>query len=49
MNNLNFNTCKKKRSLSKVLDRLNPYNLKIIVVLEKEDVETIKTIKNKNY
>ena len=39
---------REKKSLSKVLDELNPYNLKIIVVLEKEDVETIKTIKNKN-
>ncbi len=39
---------REKESLSKVLDELNPYNLKIIVVLEKEDVETIKTIKNKN-
>ena len=38
---------REKESLSKVLDELNPYNLKIIVVLEKEDVETIKTIKNK--
>ena len=39
---------KEKESLSKVLDELKPYNLKIIVVLEKEDIETIDSIKDKN-
>ena len=37
-----------KESLAKVLDELKPYNWKIVVVLEKEDVETIDSIKNKN-
>ena len=32
---------KEKESLSKVLDELKPYNYKIVVVLEKEDYETI--------
>jgi glycosyltransferase involved in cell wall biosynthesis len=39
---------KEKESLSKVLDELKPYNLKIIVILEKEDIETIDTIRNKD-
>tara|TARA_Y100000591_G_scaffold320582_1_gene334208 strand:+ start:1359 stop:2027 length:669 start_codon:yes stop_codon:yes gene_type:complete len=39
---------KEKESLSKVLDELKPYDFKIIVVLEKEDYETIETIKDKN-
>lgn len=39
---------KEKESLSKVLDELKPYNLDIIVVLEKEDTETIESINNKN-
>ena len=37
-----------KESLSKVLDELKPYNLKILVVLEKEDIETIRSIEGKN-
>lgn len=37
-----------KESLAKVLDELKPYNWKIVVVLEKEDVETIDSIKGKN-
>ena len=39
---------KEKESLSKVLDELKPYDFKIIVVLEKDDYETIETIKDKN-
>ena len=39
---------KEKESLSKVLDELEPYNIKTIVVLEREDIETIETISNKN-
>ncbi len=39
---------KEKESLSKVLDELEPYNLKIVVVLEEEDLETIETIRDKN-
>ena len=38
---------KEKESLSKVLDELEPYNLKIVVVLEEEDLETIETIRDK--
>ena len=37
-----------KESLAKVLDEVKPYNWKIVVVLEKEDVETIDSIKGKN-
>tara|TARA_Y100000768_G_C23884417_1_gene636873 strand:+ start:192 stop:863 length:672 start_codon:yes stop_codon:yes gene_type:complete len=37
---------KEKESLPKVLKELEKYNLKIIVVLEKNDVETIDSIKN---
>lgn len=39
---------KEKESLFQVLDELEPYNLKIVVVLEKEDLETIETIRDKN-
>ncbi len=39
---------KEKESLSEVLNELKPYNLKIIIVLEKEDIETIESIKDKN-
>ncbi len=38
---------KEKESLSKVLDELKPYNYKIVVVLEKEDYETIESIKDR--
>ena len=37
---------KEKESLSKVLDELEPYNIKTIVVLEREDIETIETTKS---
>ncbi len=37
-----------KESLPKVLDELKSYNLKIIIVLEKEDIETINSIKDYN-
>ncbi len=37
---------KEKESLPKVLKELEKYNLEIIVVLEKDDVETIDSIKN---
>jgi len=37
-----------KDSLPKVLGELKPFNLKIIVLLEKNDVETIESIKNYN-
>ena len=48
MNNLTYNTAKKKKkSLSKVLDELKPYNYKIVVVLEKEDYETIESIQDR--
>ena len=39
---------KEKESLSKVLDEIQPHNLKITVILEEEDYETIDSIKNKN-
>ena len=39
---------KEKESLSKVLDELEPYNFKIVIILEREDLETIETIRNKN-
>lgn len=39
---------KEKESLSKVLDELEPYNFKIVIILEKEDLETIDTIRNRN-
>ena len=39
---------REKESLSKVLDELEPYNFDIVVVLEKEDIETIESIRNKN-
>tara|TARA_Y100001958_G_C21179841_1_gene509941 strand:- start:66 stop:737 length:672 start_codon:yes stop_codon:yes gene_type:complete len=39
---------KEKESLSKVLDELEPYNFKIIIILEKEDLETIDTIRDRN-
>ena len=35
-----------KESLPNVLDELEKYNLKKIIVLEKEDIETIKSISN---
>ena len=38
-----------KESLSKVLDELEPYNLKIVIILEKEDLETIEIIDNKKF
>ena len=38
-----------KESLSKVLEELEPYNLKIVIILEKEDLETIEIIDNKKY
>ena len=34
-----------KESLPRVLDELKSYNLKILIVLEKEDNETIKSTK----
>ena len=38
---------KEKESLSKVLDELKPYNFKIVIVLEKEDIETIEATHDK--
>ena len=38
---------KEKESLSNVLDELKPYNYKIVVVLEKEDYETIESIQDR--
>ena len=37
-----------KESLPKVLKELEYYNLKLIIVLEKNDIETINSIKNFN-
>ena len=37
-----------KESLPKVLTELKPYNLKLLVVLEREDIETIDCIKDFN-
>ena len=37
-----------KESLPKVLDELKSYNLKTLIVLEKEDKETIESVKNYN-
>ena len=37
-----------KESLPKVLDELKTYNIKILIVLEREDKETIESIKNFN-
>ena len=37
-----------KESLPKVLDELKNYDLKILIVLEKEDEETIQSTKNHN-
>ena len=37
-----------KESLPRVLDELKNYNLKILIVLETEDKETIKSIQNYN-
>ena len=37
-----------KESLPRVLDELKSYNLKTLIVLEKEDIETIESIKNYN-
>ena len=37
-----------KESLPKVLDELKSYNLKILIVLEKDDRETIKSVENYN-
>ena len=37
-----------KESLPRVLDELKNYNLKILIVLEKEDKETIQSAKNYN-
>ena len=37
-----------KESLPKVLDELKSYNLKILIVLEKDDRETIKSAENYN-
>ena len=34
---------REKESLSKVLDELEPYNFDIVIVLEKEDIETIES------
>ena len=34
--------------MSKVLDELKPYNFKIVIVLEKEDIETIEAAHDKN-
>ena len=38
-----------KESLPKVLNELKKYDLKIIIVLEKEDLDTINSIKEYNY
>ena len=38
-----------KESLPIVLDELKKYNLKIIIILEKEDLDTINSIKEYNY
>ena len=32
---------KEKESLSKVLDELEPYNFRIVIILEKEDLDAI--------
>ena len=37
-----------KESLPRVLDELKSYNLKILIVLEKDDKETIESTKNYN-
>ena len=37
-----------KKNLSKVLDELKKYNLETVIVLEKEDKETIESTKNYN-
>ena len=37
-----------KESLPKVLDELKSYDIKILIVLEKEDIDTIESIKNYN-
>ena len=37
-----------KESLPKVLDELKTYNIKILIVLEREDKETIESTKNYN-
>ena len=34
-----------KESLPKVLEELKPYNLKVVVILEKNDLETIESIR----
>ena len=39
---------KEKDSLPKVLDELKKFNLKIIIILEKNDIETIQSIANYN-
>lgn len=39
---------KEKDSLPKVLDELKKFNLKIIIILEKDDIETIESIANYN-
>ena len=39
---------KEKESLSQVLNELKPYNIKTLVVLEKEDIETIESINGEN-
>ena len=39
---------KEKDSLPKVLDELKKFNLKIIIILEKNDIETIESIANYN-
>tara|TARA_B100000674_G_C37780680_1_gene887048 strand:+ start:304 stop:990 length:687 start_codon:yes stop_codon:yes gene_type:complete len=39
---------KEKESLPKVLDELKQYNLKIMIILEKSDLETINSISNYN-
>lgn len=37
---------KEKESLPKVLEELKPYNLKVVVILEKNDLETIESIRS---
>ena len=39
---------KEKESLSKVIDELKPYNFKIVVIVEREDIETINSILDKD-
>ena len=39
---------REKESLPTVLEELKKYNLKIIIVLERTDIETINSIRNYN-